>query len=279
IVDGGSTVDEVLVRIASRNPDRLDINCHGGAAPHTAIMNLLERLGVRKCRWKELASESARTTGLDAIQIEALERIPGALTLQASKMLIAQHNGALSKFVKSRKLHKHRDELLEYARYGTALCEPPKSVIAGKPNVGKSTLLNCLLRRERVITSPTPGTTRDAVSAFVNVRGVPLELVDTAGLGDARGEIETLAGEKAMDTLSEADLVLCVIDGSEPVTPEDKAILDACADKKKIVVINKSDLPQNASAPQMNAAGAPSVSVSAIQKTGIEELKGKMLET
>ena len=121
IVDEGRVVDGVLVRIASRNPDRLDINCHGGPVPYAVIMSLLERFGVAKRTWRELTSTAGKFQGLDAIQIEAAERIPSALTLTASMMLVAQYNGALSGLVASLDLVSHREKLLELAAYCIAL--------------------------------------------------------------------------------------------------------------------------------------------------------------
>jgi tRNA modification GTPase len=168
ILAGGSAVDEVLVRVASREPQRLEINCHGGAVPHAAIMDLLTGLGARECSWRE----PALAEDIDAVRREALVRIPAALTKKAALMLVSQYNGALSSLVESGHLMDARDGLLQLAPYGLALCDPPAVVIAGKPNVGKSTLANALLRRERVLAAPAPGTTRDAVTAYMDIDGV-----------------------------------------------------------------------------------------------------------
>ena len=280
-MDGNKqVVDEVLVRIASRGPDRLEINCHGGPAPYAAVMSLLEGLGAEKCAWKEFVSRTAPSRGLDAIQIEAAEEMQDALTLTASLMLTEQYNGTLSEIVASADLASHRDELLRVSPYGIALCRPPKTVIAGRPNAGKSTLANALLGHKRVIESSVAGTTRDAVTAFLNLEGVPLELVDTAGLGRTQGELETLAAERARSVLAGADLALCVLDGSAEMTDEDRNLIRACSNKTTIVVINKEDLPRHPSLDEVETAtGTRRISVSAVEKTGLEDLRKAMLET
>lgn len=280
IVDADAIVDEVLVRVASRDPDRLEINCHGGPAPHAAVMALLQDLGVKKCAWREIVSLRAESCGLDTIQVEAAREIPDALTLTSSMMLAAQYEGALSEVVSSGDLVSRREELLSLAPYGIALCQPPKTVVAGRPNVGKSTLTNALLGHKRMIESSIAGTTRDAVAAFLNLEGVPLELVDTAGLGHARGELETLAAERAGAVLAEAGLALCVLDGSVEITREDRDLLAAYSDKNTIVVINKEDLPRHPSFDEAKIASpVRCVSVSAAQRTGLEDLKRAMLGT
>ncbi len=280
IIEGKDVIDEVLVKITSRDPDHLEINCHGGAVPHTAIMALLVRLGTRKCPWRELFATAGRAEGLDAVQIEAGVRLPGALTLTASMMLVAQYNGALSRAAREGDLFDLRNELLQLAPYGLALCEPPKLVVAGRPNVGKSTLTNALLGVERVITSPTPGTTRDAVASFLDIDGVPFELFDTAGLGSARGELEELGKARALETIASADIVLCVIDGSCSVSNKDKRLLELCCGKKAVAVISKSDLSRIAAISKLDLPeGMPLVEVSATQGTGLEELRRAILET
>jgi tRNA modification GTPase len=279
-MDDDRVVDEVIVRIAARNPDRLEINCHGGAGPHTAVMALLRSLGATECSWHNMISQTAQSRGLDTIQIEAAERLPAALTLEASLMLTAQYNGALSEVIASGDLASRRDELLQLAPYGIAMCNPPKTVITGRPNVGKSTLANALLGQKRVIESPTAGTTRDAVAAFMNLDGVPVELIDTAGLGYAKGELETLAAEKARSVLGQADLALCVLDGSTEITDEDRDLLKICPEEKTVVVINKNDLPPHPSLAEIEEVTEhPRVSVSAREKKGVAELRSTMLTT
>jgi tRNA modification GTPase len=280
IVEGDRPLDEVLVRIVSVDPERLEINCHGGPAPHAAVMDLLTRLGVRECSWRELALTSAAEEGLDAIRREALVRIPGALTLSASLMLVAQYNGALSGLLESEDLLERRAELLSLAPYGLAMTDPPQTVIAGKPNVGKSTLANALLGRERVLAAPVPGTTRDAVASFISIGGVPLRLVDTAGLGHAAGEIEKLAADRALEVLRRADIVLCVLDGSSPISGDDERVLKECAARNAVVVINKCDLARDPSAATAAAGtGKRCVEISALKKTGLDELKEAVLDT
>ncbi len=276
---GDTVIDEVLVRVVSRDPERLEINCHGGPVPHTAIIDLLTKLGVLECSWRQLSLDAAAQEGIDAIRREALVRIPAALTRNAALTLVAQYNGALSRLVESDALAGARDGLLELAPYGIALCNPPAVVIAGKPNVGKSTLANALLRRERVLAAPVPGTTRDAVAACMNIDGVPFELVDTAGVGHAAGELERLAADRALEVLHRAEIVLCVLDGSSPVSSEDERMLRECAAGKTVVVMNKSDLPRDPSVEAAaRGAGSRSAVVSALRKTGLHELRAAVLE-
>jgi tRNA modification GTPase len=155
-----------------------------------------------------------------------------------------------------------------------------KTVIGGKPNVGKSSLWNALLGEERAIVTSLPGTTRDALEEIVNIRGFPLRLVDTAGIRKARGRIERESVIRSRQSLEEADLALVVLDGSEPLSGDDQDIRAYLKEKTVIIVINKIDLSQRIKLREVKRLwpGKRTVRVSAAQGLGLTELKKAIAE-
>ena len=165
------------------------------------------------------------------------------------------------------------DELLRTATEGQILRRGIRAAIIGRPNAGKSSLLNQLLGHERAIVSPIPGTTRDTIEETANIRGIPVIFVDTAGLREATDQIEAEGIRRSHESLTRAELVLHVLDASEPLTAEDGARFDQLAGKKRIVVLNKVDLPR-----KLNLSGAAAVEVCCITGAGLEHLKDKIKE-
>ncbi len=167
------------------------------------------------------------------------------------------------------------DDLARSFAYGKIVHEGFTLAIVGQPNVGKSSLFNCLVERERAIVTATPGTTRDLVTETVSIEGIPVRLVDTAGIRLALDEAESIGIRKSMEALADADLILVVIDCSRPVTEEDRDLLDQVKDRAAIVVQNKVDIASS----QGSVLGSqlPTVQTSATTSQGIADLRAEIL--
>jgi tRNA modification GTPase len=159
-------------------------------------------------------------------------------------------------------------KLLEKASYGKVIKDGVKTAIIGRPNVGKSSLLNALLREERAIVTEIQGTTRDTVEGSVNIGGIILNLVDTAGIRESSDIVESIGISKAKEAIEEAELILFVLDNSQALTEEDKQLLELTRNKKRIVIVNKTDINKTIEHTLDNT-----VSISALNKTGITELE------
>jgi tRNA modification GTPase len=184
------------------------------------------------------------------------------------------------------------DELLHTANEGQILRRGIRAAIVGRPNVGKSSLLNQLLGRDRAIVSPAPGTTRDTIEEMANVRGLPVVFIDTAGLREARDEVEKEGVRRSRASLAGAEFVLHVLDASEPLSREDEKYFAEFAGKKRILVVNKVDLPRKLKLPEKmwtrgprdgadSSAGHPcpeTVDVCCLSGQGIEKLKDAIKE-
>lgn len=166
------------------------------------------------------------------------------------------------------KLQDKINKLLEKANYGKIIKDGVKTAIIGRPNVGKSSLLNALLREERAIVTEIQGTTRDTVEGNINIGGIILNLIDTAGIREASDVVEKIGIDKAKKTIEEAELVLFVLDNNQGLTEEDKTLLELTKHKKRIVIINKTDLNNS-----LNHTFDNMVAISALHKTGIEDLE------
>jgi tRNA modification GTPase len=190
---------------------------------------------------------------------------------------------------------KFMDELLRTANEGQILRHGIRAAIVGRPNVGKSSLLNQLLGHDRAIVSPIPGTTRDTIEETANIRGLPVVFVDTAGLREARDEIEQEGIRRSHETLARAEFILHVLDASEPLTEVDEKYLADFAGKKRILVRNKTDLPRKLELPSERRsptrhestgtsrhagpeAGAPIVDICCLSGQGMEALKDAIKE-
>jgi tRNA modification GTPase len=173
------------------------------------------------------------------------------------------------------------DELLRTANEGQILRRGIRAAIVGRPNAGKSSLLNQLLGHDRAIVSPVPGTTRDTIEETANIRGLPVVFIDTAGLREARDEIEQEGIRRSHESLARAEFILHVLDASEPFTPADEKYLAEFAGKKRILVVNKMDLPQKLVFPATrhpSPVTPPVVDVCCLSGQGIEALKDAIKE-
>ncbi|NOX97951.1 MAG: tRNA uridine-5-carboxymethylaminomethyl(34) synthesis GTPase MnmE [Nitrospirae bacterium] len=315
IIANGKLLDEVLLTVmrAPRTytrEDIVEINCHGGIVPLRNVLELTLKEGARLAEPGEFTRRAFLNGRIDLAQAEAvvetikaktdlslraaMSQLKGNLSAQVEGMkdcllkLIAnveafidfagEGGGAFREKDLSKEVEKLRVELAELlasAEQGRVLREGIKTVITGRPNVGKSSLWNALLGEERAIVTALPGTTRDALEEMVNVRGVPLRLVDTAGIRRARGRIERESVVRSHRSLQEADLALIVLDGSAPLAEEDKEIGEELKGKETIVVINKIDLRQGLKTGDVKKTwpGKKIVRVSATQRVGLPELK------
>jgi tRNA modification GTPase len=316
VVDGAEVLDECLLTLmrAPRSYTREDVvemNCHGGPVVLRRVLDLVVRHGARLAGPGEFTQRAFLNGRIDLAQAEAVMDLIMAQTDLSRRAAMAQLEGHLSRRVEAvrermvsflahleaaldflnddleiisrEEQQRQTEELLaelrrleESAEAGRVLREGLTAVIAGRPNVGKSSLMNALLRTNRVIVTPVPGTTRDAIEEVMNLRGVPLRLIDTAGLRDSADVVEREGVERSRNWLARADLVLFVLDTSERLQPEDKEGLAAVAGRKTVLVLNKMDLPA-----QWEAADLPSASalvrVSALHGTGLEELEEVLL--
>lgn len=318
IVDPQSdeAVDEVLVSYMPAphtytRQDVVEINCHGGVVALRRVLELTLRHGARLAQPGEMTLRAFLNGRIDLAQAEAVLDIVQAKTEASLRVAVEQLGGRLSDEVRAvrallmdilayleatidfeeddipfqdiepslREAIGRLDKLLASADRGLIYRQGVRTAIVGRPNVGKSSLLNALLRTSRAIVTPIPGTTRDTLEETLNLKGVPLVLVDTAGITtETNDAIEKLGIERSRAALAQADLALLVIDGSEPLQSADSEIADLVGDKPAIVVINKADLAQKAE-PDGLLPQAERVSLSALTGQGLEELEETIVET
>lgn len=278
----GSLVDEVLAVFmrgprSYTAEDVVEIQCHGGMQSLKKILALTFTAGARPAEAGEFTKRAFLNGRIDLTQAEAVMDIIRSRSEASLKLAVRQQQGQLAKEL--RKLRHNLvdvvvnleavidypeediedvtygrvqesisgtcaaiDKLLAHAHTGKILREGLRTAIVGKPNVGKSSLLNALLKEDRAIVSQYAGTTRDVIEEQLLLDGVPLVLADTAGIRSTEDFVEKIGVEKSRRLLQEAELVICVIDGSEGLTAEDEAILDAADGKPCVIIVNKSDL-------------------------------------
>jgi tRNA modification GTPase len=314
VVRDEQVIDEVILTVmrAPRTyttQDVVEINCHGGIIPLRRTLELVLELGARLADPGEFTKRAFLLGRIDLAQAEAALDVIFAQTEEAQKAATRQLEGALSGQVNAL-----RDRLIEVlahleanidfgeedlelmglkqveaqlgeaggelarlvagAAVGRILRDGLRTTIVGRPNVGKSSLMNALLGQERVIVTHIPGTTRDVVEESIQIAGVPVVLSDTAGLRSTDDPVESIGVARSRDALEGADLALVVVDGAQPLTPEDRALLHQARGFSAVVVLNKSDLPQAADAGEVAAlAATQAIAVSALTGYGLEELR------
>jgi len=288
---GGRQLDEVIVECAQVEPyHKFVINCHGGQVAAHQILGALVAEGAREAEPAERLALAEAEGDINAVQREAALHLPRARTLRAAGMLLDQFRGALAAHIaelrdalrrkpeRSEEIVPRLDALLRTFPYGAGLVEPASLVIAGRPNVGKSTLANALLRCDRVIVHASPGTTRDVVEDYLSIRGVPFRLADTAGVRVARGKVEREGVERARRALACADIAILLFDGSESPREEDETVLTLARPPKFVAVVNKSDLPLRFPVEMIHRRldTAP-VMVSALTRAGMSQLEERIL--
>jgi tRNA modification GTPase len=314
IVRRGQAVDEVMLSVlrAPRSftrEDVVEISCHGGLLPARLVLETLLENGARLAAPGEFTRRAFLNGRIDLAQAEAVadlihsrtelalaaahEQLAGKLSrrinlLRDDLMKILAHIEAHIDFPdediapdtrekligRLRAAMAFMDELLRTANEGQILRRGIRAAIVGRPNAGKSSLLNQLLGRDRAIVSAVPGTTRDTIEETANIRGLPVLFIDTAGLREASNEIEEEGIRRSRQSLAAAELILHVLDGSEPLRPTDEAYLAEFAGKPRILVRNKADLPRLLELP----ATAGVVDVCCLTGQGVEELKDAIKE-
>jgi tRNA modification GTPase len=254
---GGAVADQVVLAVRAVRPlPWVEIHCHGGPQVVRLLLDLLAERGARAGPWQDFA----RLAADDPLQALAAEALAAAPTLRTAAILLDQYRGAFRRALGGEAAGLAR--LARLAPVGRHLVEPWKVVLAGAPNVGKSSLLNALAGYQRSIVAPTPGTTRDVVTTTVALDGWPVELADTAGLRQDTGALEGQGIERARGAASSADLCLWVLDASaEPVWPD-------LPPGRVFLIVNKVDL---APAWDLGRAGG-AARVSARTRTGLPEL-------
>ncbi|WP_243081269.1 tRNA uridine-5-carboxymethylaminomethyl(34) synthesis GTPase MnmE [Streptococcus dysgalactiae] len=267
----------------------IEINTHGGIAVTNEILQLLIRQGARMAEPGEFTKRAFLNGRVDLTQAEAVMDIIRAKTDKAMTIAVKQLDGSLSQLIndtrqeilntlaqvevnidypeyddveemttallreKTQEFQKLLKNLLRTAKRGKILREGLSTAIIGRPNVGKSSLLNNLLREDKAIVTDIAGTTRDVIEEYVNIKGVPLKLVDTAGIRETDDLVEQIGVERSKKALQEADLVLLVLNASEPLTDQDRSLLYLSQDSNRIILLNKTDLEQKIELEQLPA--------------------------
>ena len=306
--DKDEILDEVMVG-AMRSPktftreDIIEINTHGGIAVTNEILQLVIREGAR------LAEPGELNGRVDLTQAEAVMDIIRAKTDKAMNIAVKQLDGSLSDLInntrqeilntlaqvevnidypeyddveeatteiireKTSEFEALLTNLLKTARRGKILREGISTAIIGRPNVGKSSLLNNLLREEKAIVTDIEGTTRDVIEEYVNINGVPLKLVDTAGIRETEDIVEQIGVERSKKALKEADLVLLVLNASEPLTDQDRQLLEISQDSNRIILLNKVDLPEKIEIDQLPD---DHIKISVLKNQNIDQIEDRI---
>ena len=296
--------------------DVVEINCHGGIVAINRILQLVLRMGARLAEPGEFTKRAFLNGRIDLSQAEAVMDLIRAKTDKSMQMAMRQLDGELSKLIqnlrqeilntlaqvevnidypeyddveemtlqllreKTQQVSQGIRALLNTASQGKILRDGLKTAIVGRPNVGKSSLLNVLLREEKAIVTDIAGTTRDTIEEYVNVRGVPLQLIDTAGIRETDDVVERIGVERSRKALNEADFVLLILNQSEELMDEDLRLLEQTKDFKRIILLNKTDLPTKIDMGKVKefATDSEIVTTSMLKKEGIDRLEEKIAD-
>lgn len=313
--ESGSRVDEVVVTFFAKphsytTDDVIEISAHGSPVVLRHVVELATARGARLAEPGEFTMRAFLNGRMDLTQAEAVRDLIESQTLYQAKVAAQQLEGALSRRLQPTKkklvdliavmeagidfaeddvavlpgdeirqrinaIHQPLEQLRASFSYGRMVHEGLTLAIVGRPNVGKSSLFNRLVERERAIVTATPGTTRDLVTETVALSGIPIKLVDTAGIRHASDEAESIGVRKSHEALSEADMVVVVLDSSQPLAVEDREIVAAAGARRAIVAANKADLAPAIPLPDMD--GFKTVRTSAVTGEGVEKLREQIL--
>ncbi len=307
-------IDEVLIVYMKgpytyTREDMVEIYCHGGVIPVRRILELTLKYGARLADRGEFTKRAFLNGRLDLSQAEAVIDMINAKTDKSYDVSLNQLEGSLSKEIRemrdillnmiahievsidfpdedieevtynqlekdAKKVYEKIDNLLSTADRGRILRDGLNTVILGKPNVGKSSLLNAILRENRAIVTDVPGTTRDIIEEYVNIDGIPLKIVDTAGIRDTEDLVEKIGVDRAKEMVDKADLIIAVFDMSEDLSKEDKKIIDIIQNKKSIILLNKTDLPVKLNEKQIRKIlpDKKIINTSIVKGIGLDEL-------
>ena len=315
ICDGDCVLDEAICLVmrapnSYTTEDVVEVQCHGGIVMLRKILELILNSGARAAEPGEFTKRAFLGGRIDITQAESVMDMIHAKNELAARSSISQLKGSLSNRVKeirslllnqiafiesalddpenysldgySEKLKEKLEEiikeiqhLIDTAEEGKMIKEGIRTVILGKPNAGKSSLLNALLGENRAIVTDIAGTTRDTLEEDVMIHGIPLKIVDTAGIHETVDIVEKIGGDKARESVEEADLVLYVVDGNKPLDADDTQIIGLLEGKKAIIVMNKIDIEQVVDKMWITSKiNAPVVEISAKTGEGMEKLYG-----
>ena len=314
IVDGDDVLDEVLVMVMKgprtfTGEDTVEINCHGGTYVVKKVLDAVLKCGVRPAQPGEFTKRAFLNGKLDLSQAEAVSDLISSSSDYALKSSVSQLKGNVKNkinnirnkiiyntaFIESAlddpehisvdgygeefkkvslDIIKELKQLIDSYDDGKIFKEGIQTVIVGKPNAGKSSLLNVLSGYERAIVTDIEGTTRDVLEEQISLQGITLNVVDTAGIRQTEDRVEKIGVDRAVDYVKKADLVIYVADSSRELDENDEKILDMIYDKRKIILLNKSDLNTVITKEKMEkrSGGAPVIQISAREETGIREL-------
>ncbi len=314
----GGIIDEVIITVMKKprsytKEDVVEINCHGGITAAGKILELCVENGARLAEPGEFTKRAFLNGRIDLSQAEAVVDLIKARTEQSLRIAARNTTGRIKEKIgtlKKRilgilvqleasidfieedleitpyhqlnkdliKIKGEVEQLIKDEAKGEIIKNGVKIAIIGKPNVGKSSLLNILSKKEKAIVTPIPGTTRDAVEEILYVEGIPLILVDTAGIRKAKTEVEKLGVEKSLKHIDEAELVMLVLDGSRKLEKADIHIIEKIKDKKTVCCINKRDLEAviDLSKVEKYFSKSKIISISAVKKTGIKKLENRI---
>ena len=315
IVDQGETVDEVLVMLmrgpkSFTAEDTVEVNCHGGVYAMKRVLDVVLKNGARPAEPGEFTKRAFLNGRIDLSQAESVMDVIQAKNEYALKSSLQQLKGAVrtaieelrsrilyqTAFIESalddpehisldgypdrlseevHQLQKTLSELIASSENGRILKEGIRTVILGKPNAGKSSLLNALVGEERAIVTDIAGTTRDALEETIAFQGITLNLIDTAGIRETEDVVEKIGVGRAIEKAGAADLILCVFDAARPLDENDREILKVIEGKQAILLLNKTDLAvtlQETKLQELTGGRYPVVSVSAKEQTGLSKL-------
>lgn len=314
IVDGENVIDEVLVTVMKKphsytTEDTVEINCHGGVIVVNKVLELILKNGARLAEPGEFTKRAFLNGRIDLSQAEAVIDVINAESQYALSSAVSQLKGNVSNIVKeirdrildeiafietalddpehydidnygnklitiTNEIKAELKKLIDSADNGRVISEGVKTVILGKPNAGKSSLLNALLGEERAIVTDIAGTTRDTLEENVKIHGISLKLIDTAGIRETEDTVEKIGVDKAKEKANDADLVIYVADASREFDESDKEILELIKGRKSIVLLNKSDLEEKIDISNIKKyTDGKIINISAKERTGIDDLE------
>lgn len=315
--DDGKAVDEVILLIMKgprsyTAEDVLEIQCHGGRQSLSEILGLVLRHGARLANPGEFTQRAFVNGRIDLAQAEAVMDVIQAKSAQGLTSAVSQLEGRLSRVVGDMRLHltdfitrlevtvdypeedledievpdiagairemeRRLDDMLAESKSGRMMRDGVMAAIAGTPNAGKSSLLNRFLETERAIVTDVPGTTRDVIEEWISIQGVPICLVDTAGIRSTDDTVEQIGVRRAKEYMDRADIILVVVDQSRLLQEEDRQILETARGRQALIVLNKEDLQPAFETEELQSYGLPLLSISASTGAGMGELKDAML--
>lgn len=314
IDENNNHIDEVIVSFMKgprsfTAEDTIEINCHGGVVATNKVLEQVIKQGVRLAEPGEFTKRAFLNGRIDLSQAEAVIDIINAKTDLSMKSALMQSEGAISKEIQELRgkllstiahieatvdypeddleevtaemaikdlevIKKEIKEFIETAEEGKILREGLSTVIVGKPNVGKSSLLNALTRENRAIVTDIPGTTRDVIEEYINISGIPIKIIDTAGIRETDDVVEKIGVERSRAKINDADLIILILDSSDDLSEEDKEIINHISNKKYMILLNKSDLNSKITQVNLENINCKNIySISAKTGEGIDKVR------